>query len=146
MSKDFRGIFTALLTPFGSDWKINENVLAAHIEENIRKGVTGFYVNGSTSEVFLLTEDERKHLYRFVKETVGDRCTLIAHIGAVSTLQTIEYGQLAARLGYDAVSSVSPFYYGFTPEEIRQHYFMTAEQVPLPNPRYTTRVFRGNWV
>ena len=64
----------------------------------IQKGVTGFYVNGSTAEVFLLTEEERKYLYKFVKDIVGDRCTLIAHIGSVGTLQTIEYGKCAENL------------------------------------------------
>ena len=40
--KRFKGIFTALLTPFGADGKINEKVLAEHIEANIKQGVSGF--------------------------------------------------------------------------------------------------------
>lgn len=141
--KKFEGIFTALLTPFDTNGKINEKVLAKHIEENLRKGVTGFYVNGSTAEVFLLSEEERKYLYRFVKEVAGDRCTLIAHIGSISTLQTMEYGRLAEELGYDAISSVAPFYYNFSFEEIKQHYFTVVENVNLPMIIYNFPKFSG---
>ena len=141
--KNFKGIFTALLTPFGADGKINEKVLADHIEANIKAGVTGFYVNGSTAEVFLLSEEERKYLYQFIKEVAGDRCTLIAHVGCISTLQTIEYGKLAEKLGYDAISSVAPFYYNFSVGEIKQHYFSTVEQVGLPMVVYNFPKFSG---
>ncbi|MBQ4564212.1 MAG: N-acetylneuraminate lyase [Lachnospiraceae bacterium] len=141
--KRFKGIFTALLTPFGADGKINEKVLAEHIEANIKQGVSGFYVNGSTAEVFLLSEEERKYLYRFIKEAVGDRCTLIAHVGSVGTLQTIEYGKLAEKLGYDAISSVAPFYYNFSLEEIKQHYFATVDHVNLPMIVYNFPKFSG---
>lgn len=141
--KNFTGLFTALLTPFDANGKISENVLADHIEANIKNGVTGFYVNGSTAEVFLLSEEERKYLYKLVKDIVGNRCTLIAHIGSIGTIQTMEYGKLAEKLGYDAISSVAPFYYNFSFEEIRQHYFMTVENVNLPMIVYNFPKFSG---
>ena len=106
--------------------KINEKSLEQLIEMNIKKGVDGFYVSGSTAEAFLLTEEERRHLYKLVKDIVGNRCTLIAHIGCVGTLQTIDYGKYVESLGYDAISSVAPFYYKFSFEEIKQNYYMTA--------------------
>jgi len=91
----------------------------------------------------LLSEEERKYLYRFIKEVVGDRCTLIAHVGSVGTLQTIEYGKLAEKLGYDAISSVAPFYYNFSLEEIKQHYFTTVDHVNLPMIVYNFPKFSG---
>ena len=139
----FKGVFTALLTPFNSDWSINGKALEKLIETNIEKGADGFYVNGSTAEVFLLSDEERRRIYRLVSEIVGGRRTLIAHIGCVSTLQTIEYGKLARDLGYDAVSSVAPFYYKFTQDEIRSHYMMTAEAVGLPMILYNIPAMSG---
>jgi len=139
----FKGIFTALLTPFNSDWSLNEKALEQLIELNIEKGVDGFYVNGSTAEVFMLTEEERRRLYKLVSEIVGGRRTLIAHIGCVSTLQTIEYGRLARQLGYDAISSVAPFYYKFTFDEIKSHYFMTVDSVGLPMIIYNFPAMSG---
>lgn len=141
--KNFKGIFTALLTPFDDKNKINEKSLEQLIEMNIKKGVDGFYVSGSTAEAFLLTEEERRHLYKLVKDIVGNRCTLIAHIGCVGTLQTIDYGKYVESLGYDAISSVAPFYYKFSFEEIKQNYYMTANNVNLPMIIYNIPSFSG---
>lgn len=141
--KDFKGIFTALLTPFDHNGKINEKILADHIERNINMGVSGFYVNGSTAEVFLLSENERKYLYKLIKDIVGKRSTLIAHIGAIGTLQAIEYGKLVEELEYDAISSVAPFYYPFSFEEIKQHYFTIIDQIQLPMIIYNFPKFSG---
>ena len=139
----FQGIFTALLTPYGADGKINEKVLSEQIERNIKQGISGFYVNGSTAEVFLLSEDERNQLYRLVKEIAGNRVTLIAHIGCVGTEQALRFGKTAEELGYDAISSVAPFYYNFSYKEIKQHYFTLVDQIALPMIVYNFPKFSG---
>ena len=139
----FKGIFPALLTPFDSENKINEAALRALIEMNLAKGVAGFYVCGSTAEVFLLTEEERCTLYRTVKEIVGSRATLIAHVGDISTDKAIGYARLAQDLGYDAVSAVAPFYYKFSFEEIKKYYFDIVSSVSLPMIVYNFPSFSG---
>ncbi len=139
----FKGIFPALLTPFNEKNEINEKALEKLIEYNIQKGVTGFYVGGSTAEAFLLSDEERLQVYRLVKEIVGKRCTLIAHIGCISTRQTIMFSEYAQSLGYDAISAVAPFYYKFTFDEIKQHYFDVVDQVNLPMLIYNFPAFSG---
>ena len=57
--KDFHGIFTALLTPFDKEDRINEKALRDLIAFNIKMGVRGFYVCGSTGEAFALTTAAR---------------------------------------------------------------------------------------
>ncbi len=142
-SNKFKGIFPALLTPFNEKNEINEKALEKLIEYNIQKGVTGFYVGGSTAEAFLLSDEERLQVYKLVKEIVGKRCTLIAHIGCISTRQTIMFGEYAQSLGYDAISAVAPFYYKFTFDEIKQHYFDVVDQVNLPMLIYNFPAFSG---
>ena len=137
------GIFPALLTPFTKDGRINEKELERLIEYNIQKGVAGFYVNGSTQEAFLLSEEERRLIYRLVKEICGNRVTLYAHVGCVSTEQAIGYGRYAATLGYDAISAVAPFYYKFSLAEIKEHYRMIAHAVDLPLILYNIPAFSG---
>ena len=137
------GVFPALLTPFTAEGRINDKELERLIAYNIKKGVAGFYVNGSTQEAFLLREEERRHIYRLVKEICGDRVTLYAHIGCVSTEEAISYGHLATELGYDAVSAVAPFYYKFSVGEIKQHYRMIAKAVELPLILYNIPAFSG---
>ena len=128
----YSGIYTALLTPFDKNGKINEKALIDHIHQNIADGATGFYVNGSTAESFLLTEAERKYIYELVAAEAKGKCTLLAQIGAISTSQAIEYAKLCEKLGYDAISSVAPFYYKFGANEIKNYYFDIVNEVSLP--------------
>ena len=141
--KNFKGIFTALLTPFDQNGKINDASLQKLIERNISEGVSGFYVTGSTAEVFMLSPEERRHVMKLVKDCAGERVTLICHIGAISTDESIALAKDAEKLGYDAVSAVAPFYYKFSFDEIKAHYFKIAESVSLPMVVYNFPSFTG---
>ena len=138
----FNGIFTALLTPFDKNNKINEKELAKLVEFNVKMGVQGFYVGGSTAEAFLLSTDERKQIMDVVKATAPEK-TLIAHIGSVNELEAQELANHARNLGYDAISSVAPFYYKFSFNEIKNYYFRLAENTGLPMLVYHFPAFSG---
>ena len=139
----FAGIYPALLTPFDKNGGINTAALAELIEWNIEKGVDGFYVGGSTAEAFLLTEEERKLVYATAAKAARGRVKLIAHIGAISTDEAIRYGKTVEALGYDAVSAVAPFYYKFSFEQIKKHYFDIADAVAMPMIIYNFPNFSG---
>ncbi len=139
----FNGIFPALLTPFDKNNAINEEALRALIKFNLDKGVTGFYVGGSTAEAFLLSFDERKHVYEIVSDAAKGKCKLIAHVGSISTDQAVTLARYAQGLGYDMISAVAPFYYKFTFDEIKQYYFSIAKSVDLPMLIYNFPNFSG---
>ena len=139
----FKGIFPALVTPFTAGDELNLKSLRDIIEMNLAAGVNGFYVCGSTGEAFLLTDEERKAVYETAAEAVNGRATLIAHVGCVSTAQTVSFAKYAEKLGYDAVSAVAPFYYKFNFEEIKAHYFAVADAVSLPVVIYNVPVYTG---
>ncbi len=141
MFDKFRGIFPALLTPFDESGRVCEDSLRRLVDFNVKQGVDGFYVNGSTAEVFLLDDGERKLAYRTVAEECAGRVTLIAHVGAISTEKAIEFGLYAKSLGYDAISAVAPFYYKFGFDQIKDHYFAIQRAVGLPMVVYN---FPGN--
>lgn len=141
--KNVKGIFTALLTPFTADEKINETALARLIERNIKAGVDGFYCCGSTAEVFMMPNEQRKELMKTIAAINNNRVTLIAHVGAVSTDECVDLAKTAYGLGYDAVSAVAPFYYKFGFEEITAHYNAIAEATPLKCVVYNIPAFSG---
>ncbi len=141
--KEFKGIFTALLTPFDKNGKINENALADLIERNIKMGVNGFYACGSTAEVFLLSHEERVSLMKAVSDICKGRVTLIAHVGAVSSKEAADLAALAEKFGYDAVSAVSPFYYKFTFDEICGYYNDIADATSLKTIVYNIPALSG---
>ena len=138
----FKGIFTALLTPFDKENKINEKALEALVKHNLSMGVKGFYVCGSTGEAFLLSTDERKQVMEIVKDCAPE-ATLIAHIGSVNEAEATELAKCAEKLGYNAISSVAPFYYKFSFEEIKGYYNRLADSVELPMLVYHFPAFSG---
>ncbi len=60
--KRLEGIFTALITPFDEEGKVREGSLRRIINYNLKNGVSGFYVCGSTGEWPLLSLEERKKI------------------------------------------------------------------------------------
>lgn len=133
--KELGGVYPALLTPFTSNG-INRKVLGELVEYNINKGVKGFYVGGSTAEAFLLTEEERNAVYETVAEKNAGRVKLIAHVGSISTDQAVRFGTLAKKLGYNAISAVAPFYYGFSFDEIKAYYSDIVKRTEMPMVMY----------
>ncbi len=140
---DLTGIFTALVTPFDGEGRVNHDVLAALVEKNMEDGVTGFYVGGSTGEAFLLTEEERRAILETVAKTVRGRCTVISHVGAIATDEACRLAVHAAGLGVDAVSAISPFYYQFSFPEIQAHYNAICDACGLPMIVYNFPALSG---
>lgn len=140
--KKYKGIFTALLTPFDKSNKVNEKELEKLVKFNLDMGVTGFYVGGSTAEAFLLSTQERKQIMDVVKSTARD-AVLIAHIGSLNEQEATQLALHAKNIGYDAISSVAPFYYKFTFEEIKNYYFRLADATQLPMLVYHFPAFSG---
>lgn len=130
--KDMEGIFTALLTPFKEDYSINGASLHKLVEFNLNMGVNGFYVGGSTGEGMIMNSEERKEVFRIVKEASGNRVPLIAHCGTISTDEAVSMAKTAEALGYDAISAVAPYYYGFSYPAIRKYYNDIASSVDIP--------------
>ena len=69
MQEKFKGIFTALLTPFDENNKINEKALEALVKHNVNMGADGFYVCGRTAEGALRSLDARRT--QFPQRTYG---------------------------------------------------------------------------
>jgi N-acetylneuraminate lyase len=126
------GILSALVTPYREDGRLSEAMVPRLIEFQIKQGIDGFYVGGSTGEAFLQTAEERIHMLRLAAEAVRGRKQLIAHVGAIGTDETVAIGRAAAEAGYQAVSAIPPFYYDFSRDELIAHYMALADAVPLP--------------
>ena len=140
--KKFDGIFTALLTPFDKNDCVNTKALSELVKFNLKMGVRGFYVTGSTGEAFLLSTEERKLVMETVRDTAPD-ATLIAHIGSPRAKEALELAKYAKELGYDAISSVAPIYYKYSFDEIKNYYYRLADTGELPMLVYHIPTFSG---
>lgn len=123
MKKDLKGIFSALLTSFDEDGNINEDGVRQIVRHNIDKmKVDGLYVGGSTGENFLISTEEKKKIFKIAKDEAKNDIKLIAQVGSLNIHESIELAKYVTELGYDAISAVTPFYYKFSFEEIKDYY------------------------
>lgn len=132
MVTDLRRVFSALVSPTRADDSLDLDVMADLVEEQLARGVEGFYCCGSSGEALLLSLAERREIVELVTEKVAGRVPVIAHVGTVSTAQTIGLARAAEAAGASAISMVPPYYYAFTPREIEQYYRDVIEAVTVP--------------
>ena len=138
----FGGVYPALLTPLKADGSINEKELEKLVQYEVSLGADGFYVCGSSGEAFLLSKEERRAIMEIVKQAAPEK-RLIAQVGSLN-VRDVEYlARAASDMSYDAVSSVAPFYYKFSFEEIRDYYFRLAGAASIPVIMYYIPVLSG---
>ena len=144
MAVNLRGVMAALLTPFDGQQKLDKESLRRLVRFNLRQGVDGLYVGGSTGEAFVQSGTERQEVLEIVAEEAKGKMTLIAHVGCVSTLESQQLARAAIGYGYDAVSAVTPFYYPFSFEEHCAHYQAIIESADgLPMVVYNIPALSG---
>jgi len=139
----YRGIFPALVTPYKKNGEVNEKSLREIININIEKGVTGFYVNGSASETFLLNLEEKKQIIDIVTDQVKERKIVIVHVGSISTKEAVELAKHGAKRKVDGISALPPFYYKFSFPEIKGYYQDIMSSVNLPMIVYNIPALTG---
>lgn len=140
---ELSGIIPALITPFDKDNKVDYGALRNLTEHLIEKGVDGFYACGSTGECYLLTDEERMKVAKTVIETVNGRVPVAVQVGSISTDTAVRLAKQAAADGADYISSVPPFYYQFSFEEIARYYATVSEATDKPMIIYNIPAFSG---
>ena len=121
--KKLGGIYSALLTSFDKDGNVNENGVRQLVRHNIDVcKVDGLYVGGSTGENFLLSTAEKKKIFEIAKDEAKDQVQLIAQVGSLNINESVELAKFVTDLGYDSLSAVTPFYYKFSFDEIKDYY------------------------
>ena len=93
--------------------------LARHL---LAQGVQGLYVNGSSGECIYLSVDERKRILENVMEAVGGKMTVIAHVAANSTRDSIELARHAERLKVDAIAAIPPIYFRLSEKAVAKYW------------------------
>lgn len=134
------GIYSATLTPFSQDDKINAQSMTKIMERNLNEGASGFFIGGSSAECFLLSPQERVEIFE-IASSFKNKTDLIAHVGALSTKEAIYYAKEAKRLGFNRLAATPPLYYGFSSREVCGYYKDIYEATGIPLIVYN---FPGN--
>ena len=131
-TKSFRGVFTALVTPFlpnGSiDWKSYEQLL----ERQLAAGIDGVVPCGTTGESPTLTSEEKRQLVEATVKVCRGRCLVVAGTGSNDTVKTVKDSLAACEAGADALLVVTPYYNKPSQAGLEAHFRAVADAVSAP--------------
>jgi 4-hydroxy-tetrahydrodipicolinate synthase len=128
---NFRGSFTALVTPFRDD-AVDQHAFRDLVEWQIAEGTNGLVPVGTTGESPTLSHDEHKQVVEWCIGQARDRVPVVAGAGSNSTREAIELSRHAEQAGADAVLVVTPYYNKPTQEGLFQHFKAINDAIGIP--------------
>jgi 4-hydroxy-tetrahydrodipicolinate synthase len=125
----FRGLGTALITPFTASGALDEAALRRFIDFQIDGGVDFLLPCGTTGENPALTATEHRRVVELVVRQANGRVAVLAGAGSNSTPRAIELAEQAIDIGAEGVLTITPYYNKPTPDGLRRHFGMQAEAI-----------------
>ena len=132
MVKIFKGAFTAIVTPFKEDGRLDEKALKALVEFQIKNKIDGIVPCGTTGESPTLDYEEHHKVIKIVVDASNGKVPVIAGTGSNSTKEAVEMTRKAADAGADASLQVCPYYNKPTQEGLYRHFSEIAKSVDIP--------------
>ena len=127
----FRGIATALITPF-NDSGIDYEQFGRLIDWQIESGINALVVCGTTGEASTLTDDEHRDAIAFAARRSAGRVPIIAGTGSNDTAYALDLTRCACQAGADAVLVVTPYYNKATQKGLIKMFTQIADNSTAP--------------
>src|SRR3990172_291748 len=128
----FKGVGTALITPFKQDQSVDIGSLKKIVEHQLKNKIDALIVLGTTGESPVIEYDERRKIISAVVEDAIGKVPVIIGTGTNNTKKVVENNKLAEDLKADGVLIVNPYYNKGTQESLVEHYKFIAERTSLP--------------
>ncbi len=130
--KKFCGSTVALITPFTSDYKLDEQRLRQLVDWHVEHGTDVILACGTTGESATLSHEEHHRVMEIMIEQSNKRVPVMCGAGSNSTDEAVSLTKRATELGGDAILSVGPYYNKPTQEGFYKHFKAVAEATDLP--------------
>ena len=128
----FRGVYTALITPFTDIGTVDYKALERIVEQQIEAGIDGLVPCGTTGESPTLSHEEHDRVIAKTVQYANGRVPVIAGTGSNATSEAIRLSQHAEDAGANALLLVSPYYNKPTQKGLYLHFRAIAESVKIP--------------
>lgn len=135
----FRGVYTALITPFTEHGTVDYAALQRIVEAQIEAGIDGLVPCGTTGESPCLSHEEHDRVIAQTIKFAAGRVPVIAGTGSNSTTEAIRLSQHAEDAGVDAVLLVNPYYNKPTQKGLYHHFRAVADSVTVPCVLYNIK-------
>ncbi|MCL2156770.1 MAG: 4-hydroxy-tetrahydrodipicolinate synthase [Methanobrevibacter sp.] len=129
---NLEGTIVAMITPFTSDDKIDEEGYRSNINFLIENGVDGLLAAGTTGESATITHEEQRRLIEILVEETDGRVATIAGAGSNSTKEALGLVQFAEDTGADFALVITPYYNKPQPHGLIEHYKTMNDNTDIP--------------
>ena len=127
----FKGVGTALITPFNQDLSVDYNSIRNIIDFQIANKIDALIVLGTTGESPVIDDEERKKILETVLDANRNRVPVILGTGSNNTKHVVEQNKLAEHFKLDGVLIVNPYYNKGTQQSLIEHYKYISERTSL---------------
>jgi putative N-acetylneuraminate lyase len=94
-----KGLIDAPFTPFHEDGSLNLAPIPEYAALLARNGLKGVFINGSSGEGYMLTEEERMQLAEAWMAAVPEDFKVIVHVGSTSVMSSRRLAEHAQKIG-----------------------------------------------
>jgi len=133
MENKFRGVTTALITPFLENGDVDYEGYRANLQHQVKNGINGLLALGTTGETPTLSREEQDKIIKITVE-IGKAASVpvMVGVGTNNTATSIQNAQRAKELGANAILVVTPYYNKPTQEGIFQHFTAIHDAADIP--------------
>lgn len=128
----FRGLGTALITPFTPQGEVDYPALKRLVEYQLDNGADFLCILATTAETPCLTHEEKEQITQLIKDVVRGRIPILKYCGGNNTAAVIEEIKTSDWSGIDGILSICPYYNKPSQEGLYQHFKAIAAVSPLP--------------
>lgn len=116
-----KSLITAIKTPFNQRGNIDLPTYDKLVEQQIKKGVDGLIIGGTTGEGHLLDWEEHLMLIAHTASKYGDQLLVVGNTGSNNTREAIKATQYGFASGMHAALLINPYYGKTTQEGVLKH-------------------------
>ena len=142
------GLIDAPFTPFYENGEVNLEPIEQYAKMLAKNGLKGVFINGSSGEGYMLTEDERMRLAERWVEVAPEGFKVIVHVGSTCVKSSERLAAHAQKIGAFGIGAMAtPFQKIGRIEELAKYCEEIAAAAPeLPFYYYHIPAFNGAYL
>ena len=126
------GTTVAMVTPFTTEDKVDEEGMRENMNYLLERGVNGLLAAGTTGESATITHQEQKKMMEILVDEVKGKVAAVAGAGSNSSKEALDLVKYAEDVGADYALVITPYYNKPQPHGLYEHYKMLSESTEIP--------------
>lgn len=126
------GVVAVVVTPCRAPGQVDPAAMTRLCRILSGEGCDGLFVLGSTGELPLLDENDRRTLTVAAREGTAPETLLYAGTSGTGWKQAIHYARCAAQDGADVAVVMAPFFFRYSQAELFEYVRAIADASPIP--------------